>query len=358
MTSTPPASTPRTPFALNLIAAIIVIVALHFGREFFIPIALALCFHALLRPLVRGLEGWRLPSPAAAAIVVLGGLGIAVVGGRALSGPVSNWINKAPTSLAAARTKIQRLGRPLRQISAAAEGTADSGQRAAAPPPAPAPATPSAFGVPTPVGQLLGQATVLILVLIEVVVLLYLMLAAGDLFLRKLMKVLRAREDKRTASDILHDTEKIVARYLTITAAINVGQGAAVGVGMWLIGIPDPLIWGLLTFAAEFIPYIGGVVMVGLLLITGFTTFPSLGEALLAPAIYIIITTLQNNVVSPYVYGGRLKLNPLAVMVCVLFWWFVWGIPGVFLAIPITAMMKALGDELPRLKPLGEFLGD
>jgi predicted PurR-regulated permease PerM len=83
-----------------------------------------------------------------------------------------------------------------------------------------------------------------------------------------------------------------------------------------------------------------------------------LGNVLLAPGIYLVITTLQNNVVSPFVYGGRLKLSALAVMINVLFWWFVWGIPGVFLAIPITATLKVLGDQVPRLKPLGELLGE
>jgi predicted PurR-regulated permease PerM len=198
--------------------------------------------------------------------------------------------------------------------------------------------------------RLLGGTTALLLGLAEVIMLLYLMLAGGNLFLRKFGRV--------TASGLFPDTEAIVARYLALTSVINACEGIVVGLAMWVIGMPDPLVWGLLTFALEFIPYLGGATMAGLLAITGITTFPSIGHALLAPASYLIITTLQNNVLSPYVYAGRLKLNPLAVMVCVLFWWFIWGVPGVFLAIPITATLKALGDQVPRLAPLGEFLGE
>jgi len=353
--------TARASLALTLIAAILSIAALHVGREFFIPVALAFCFHALLRPVVRGLERLRIPTALGAAIVVLGGLGIGVVAGWTLSGPIGAWVDKAPASLRAARAKLHTIGRPLNRLSDAAAGNpgAPAPPAPSAAPQAPAPPPPAATpAVPSPFAQLLGRATTLVIGLVEVIVLLYLMLAGGNLFLRKMVKVLPASGDKRTATDILHDTESIVAHYLALTAIINFAQGIAVGLAIWAIGMPDPLIWGLLTFALEFIPYLGGVTMVGLLLISGVTTFPHVGQALLAPASYLVITTLQNNVLSPYVYGGRLKLSPLAVMVCALFWWFIWGIPGVFLAIPIAATLKALGDQVPRLAPLGEFLGE
>ena len=212
--------------------------------------------------------------------------------------------------------------------------------------------------MPSLFAQLVGRATTVLAGLLQVIVLVYLMLAAGNMLFPKLVKLLPAPDDLRTATDILNRTESMVANYLTVTALINVGQGIAVGLAMWAIGMPDPFIWGVVTFVLEFIPYLGGVIIVGLLLIDGFSVFSGLGQVLLAPAIYLVISTLQNNVVSPYAYGNRLKLNPLAVMIFVLFWWFIWGIPGVFLAIPIAATLKVLGDQLPSLKPLGELLGE
>jgi len=345
------------PFTTKLIAVVLSATALALGREFFIPIALALCFQALLTPLVRGLGRLRIPAPAGAAIVVLGALAVLVVGGWALSGPASDWVNQAPSNIAIARRKLREIGRPLDRLTAAASGTpADSSPAAPpAPPPlqtAPGPAVPSLFA------RLLGRATTVVTGLLEVIVLVYLMLAAGNMLFRKMVKLLPAPDDLRTATDILNRTESIVANYLTITALINVGQGIAVGLAMWAIGMPDPFIWGVVTFVLEFIPYLGGVIIVGLLLIDGFSVFSGLGQVLLGPAIYLVISTLQNNVVSPYAYGNRLKLNPLAVMIFVLFWWFIWGIPGVFLAIPIAATLKVLGDQLPNLKPLGELLGE
>jgi predicted PurR-regulated permease PerM len=352
----PPA--PRAPVALKIIAAILSVAALHVGREFFIPVALALCFNALLRPMVHGLKRLRIPTALGAAIVVLGGLGVAVVGGWALSGPVGAWVDQAPVSLRTARAKLRSIGRPLDRLTDAAAGRPEAPVPQAMPAPSPAAPPAATPAVPSLSAQLVGKATALLTALVEVILLLYLMLAGGDLFLRKMLKMLPPSGDKRTAGDVLHGTESILAHYLALTAIINVTQAIAVGLVMWAIGMPDPLIWGLLTFALEFIPYLGGATMVGLLLISGFTTFPHVGHALIAPAIYLVITTLQNSVLSPYVYGGRLKLSPLAVVVCVLFWWFIWGIPGVFLAIPIAATLKALGDQIPRLAPMGEFLGE
>jgi predicted PurR-regulated permease PerM len=345
----------RASLALTLIAAILSSAALHVGREFFIPIALAVCFQALLRPVVRGLERLRIPTALGAAIVVLGGLGIAFGGGWALSGPIGAWVDKAPASFTSAGAKLRAIGRPVDRLTDAAAGQPEGAGPEATPAPSPPAATP---GVPSLLSQLFGRATTLVISLVEMIVLLYLMLAGGNLYLRKLEIVLPATNHNGTASGILHHTESIVAHYLTLTAIINVLQGITVGLAMWAIGVSHPLIWGLLTFALEFIPYLGGATMVGLLLISSFTTFAHLGQALVAPAIYLVITTLQNSVLSPYVYGGRLKLSPLAVVVCVLFWWFIWGIPGVFLAIPIAATLKALGDQIPRLARVGAFLGE
>ena len=358
-----PVTTNRSTLSLRLIAAILVIAALAVGREFVMPIALALCFHALLRPVVRGLEGIGLPTALGATVVVLGLLGLLVVGGFALSGPVSSFVARAPESVTKARAKLRTMGRPFQRVSDAAAGNTpapppSAGQAAPPPPPPPAPPPAPAAPVPSFVTLLLGSATAMVAGFVEVLLLLFLMLAAGNLLFRKLVKVVPGPDDKRTVSDVFHETESIVSRYIVVTGLINIAQGIAVAVAMWLIGMPDPLMWGLLTFVLEFIPYLGGAINAGLLLITGFTVFSGVGHVLLAPGLYVVITTLQNNVVSPYAYGNRLKLSPLAVMICVMFWWFVWGIPGVFLAIPIAATLKALGDQVPRFGAMAELLGE
>jgi predicted PurR-regulated permease PerM len=147
-------------------------------------------------------------------------------------------------------------------------------------------------------------------------------------------------------------------RYLLVTLFINLGQAVIVGLVMWALKMPSPILWGLFTLVLEFVPYLGATVMVAALTVVAFATFDNIGHTLAVPGSYLVITTLQNNVVSPYLYGQHLKLNPVAVLVGVLLWWFLWGIPGAFLAVPIIATIKIISDHVEPLKPVGEFLGE
>ena len=329
------------------------VAALYLGRQFFVPIAMALLFHALLRRPVRLLESFHLPSWLGALIVVVGCLALIGVGGWLLSAPVSNWFHKAPEKIAEAQHKLRTLGKPVQRLAQAASGDSTAAAPAARPPAtAPAAAPPGMFTAA------LGTSILLLGAAAEVVLLLYLLLSSGDLFLRKLLKVLHGRDEKRAALDVLHLAEGVVARYLVYSVLIAAGQGAAVGLALWALGMNDPWMWALLTTVLELIPYLGAAAMVILITVSALTTFPSIGHALLAPVAYLVISAIQNNVVTPLVFNSRLRLNAVAVLIGVVFWYFIWGIPGAFLAIPILAMAKALSDEIPQLKPLGEFLGE
>jgi predicted PurR-regulated permease PerM len=357
------AAVSRTPWpaARTVIAAVAVVFLLYFGREFFVPVAVALVLSILGRPVVRWLERRRLRPAFGATLVLVLGLAALGAAGFVLSLPLRNWAAKVPQSVAAAREKLTGLRRPVQQLNQAAAQLENPGQEPAhkdmedAPPPAPDPG--SSAKAPALVGRALGVTTSLVAAAVEIVLLTWLLLASGDLFYEKLLRLLPAAGDRRAASKVVGDTETAVAGYLVATALINLGQAVAIGLALWLIGMPDPFLWAVLTFGLEFVPYLGGAVMVGLLTIVAFTTFDGLGRALAAPGSYLAITTLQNNLVSPLVYGQRLRLNPVAVFIGVLFWWTLWGVPGAFLAVPVIATAKVLGEHLPRLRPLGEFLG-
>jgi predicted PurR-regulated permease PerM len=346
--------------SLGIIAVVAAGAALFFAQEIFIPIALGLLFTSLLKPTVRVLSEARVPAPLTATIVVLGCLAVLGVGVFLLSRPVRTWVNEAPKTLAAARGKLEKLRRPIKQVSQAVEKAQEqvTGEQkpAEGKGQTTAPATTGA-GIPPFVGRVFATTTSILGTLLQTVVIVFLVLATGDLFNRKLAAIL-PRPAIGTAEQTIEKAEAVVRRYLVVTALINLGQGVLIALAMWLIGIPTPPLWGALTFFFEFLPYIGALFMVIALSVTGLATFDSIGHVLLAPLAYIIISTIQNNAVSPFAYGSGLKLNPLAVLLSVLIGWFLWGVAGAFVAVPALAAVRIFAERSSRDSRLAEVLNE
>jgi predicted PurR-regulated permease PerM len=343
---------PASSAALIILATLATICALYFGREFLVPIALSVLFTGLLRPLVRWLETLRIPTAAGATVVLVVFLSAVGLGANALADPVRGWIAKAPQTLNEAETRLRKLRRPLQQITSAAERVESGGQ------PQGGRSSSGPLSGPGIAARVFGTTTSLVGGIVEVLLFTFLLLASGDLFMQKLVKVLPFRGDKVTAVRIASEVEAAVSRYMGATALINLVQGVVVIFAMLLLHMPSPVLWGVLTFFLEFIPYLGAAFMLIALGVVGLGALDSVGHALLAPGAYLLITTLQNNLVSPITYGHRLKLNPVAVLIAVLFWWYLWGVPGAFLSVPIIAAAKIMGDHIEGLESLGEFLAD
>lgn len=346
------------PAGIVVLATIAVVAALYAGRAFFVPIALSVLFTGLVRPLVRRFESAGLSAPIGATAVLVLLVAALAAGILTLADPVRTWVAEAPKTLVAAQQRVQQLRRPLHTLTSAAQkvesvASGQGGEGAAAPP-----APPAGAGAGAGTAHMFGTTTSVLGGLVEVVLLTFLLLASGDAFLAKLVKVLPLAREKREAVRIANEAERVVARYMLATALINLGQGALVGLAMWLLHLPNPALWGVLTFFLEFVPYLGAAGMLILLALAGLATFEGVGQALLPAVVYLAITTLQNNLVSPLAYGRRLRLHPVAVLVGVLFWWSLWGVPGAFMAVPIIATVKILGDHIDGLSPLAEFLGE
>src|SRR5215510_13911519 len=300
--------------------------ALYVGHAFFIPIALALLLNALLRPVVRGLERLHISTVFGATLKNLGLFGAIVVGWFALVDPVRVWVSQLPASFEAAGRKLAPARRSLEQVTHATQAL---GEPSSAPPATSAPpSAPAPPAVPPFLVQLFGTTTALVAGLAEVLLLLYLLLASGDLFLRKLVEVLPMFRDKRTAVTVTEQVQQAVTQYIVSTLMINIGQGAVVGLALWGLGMPSPWLWGGLTILLEFIPYLGATGMLILLSAAAFSQFDSLGHILLVPGTYLVIAALQNNLVSLFVYVPRRTPHPRAVRDGVPFWWLLWGVAG------------------------------
>jgi predicted PurR-regulated permease PerM len=205
--------------------------------------------------------------------------------------------------------------------------------------------------------RLFGTTQSLLTGAMETIILLYFLLAAGDLFLQKLIKVLPLLRDKKKAVAIARETEASVSTYLFTLTFVNIGLGLVVTLVMTLIGMPNAVLWGSLAALAEFVPYVGATVMVALLTMAGIVNFPTMGHALLVPGAYLAVNLIQANFISPMVLGRRLTLNPVAILVGLVFWWWLWGVGGAFIAVPLLATLKIFCDHIESLAPIGEFLG-
>lgn len=189
-----------------------------------------------------------------------------------------------------------------------------------------------------------------------VLVLSYFFLASGDQFLRKLPRVLPRQHAERVLV-IIGETESQISRYLLAVTLINLTVGAITAGIMAVLGMPTPLLLGLLAAALNYVPYFGPAVMAALLAMVALISFDEPTKALVAPALYLCVHALETNIVTPHLLGRRLPLNPLAIFLGFLFWWWIWGVAGAALAVPILVAVKIVADKTESLEGVGEFLG-
>jgi predicted PurR-regulated permease PerM len=322
-----------------------------------VPIVFAILLNFLLSPVVRWLTRLRIPSPLGAAIIILAILGVLGSGAFGLSGSVRDWAASAPATMKTADAKLAKIIKPFRNASTTAEQVAAAAAAAAGTGTNPRKPAEVIVQGPSIASRVFGTTQRSVASVLEVLILLYFLLAAGDLFLQKLIKVLPNLGDKRKAVQIARATETSISTYLLTTAAVNVSEGAVVAGVMYLWGMPNPALWGALVVLLEFIPYLGALAMVVILGVSALTTFDSIGHALLVPASFLLINLIQGNVVSPLLLGHRLSLNPVALFIGLAFWFWIWGVAGAFIAVPLMATFKILCDNIESLASVGEFLG-
>jgi predicted PurR-regulated permease PerM len=352
----PPAGRRLRPKAIVVLTVLAVGYTLYFARSFLLPVTLAILLSFLLSPVVGLLGKLRIPTGIAAALVVLGLLGGVGLGVYRLAGPVQDWSAKAPQAIANTERELRKLFRPFQRMSQTAKQVETAAGAVAGADTSRPPQEVVVRG-PSLMSRLFGSTPHLIATVLEVIILLYFLLAAGDLFLRKLIKVLPNLTDKLKAIRIARQTQASISTYLGTAALINVAEGVVVALAMHLIGVPNAVLWGALAAILEFIPFLGAAALTIVLFIVGLTTFQDIGHALLPPGAFLLINGLQANLLYPILQGKRLALNPVAVFVGLAFWFWIWGIAGAFIAVPILATFKICCDHIEGLGPIGEFLG-
>ena len=340
--------------ALTGIFLLSTLYTLYFARDFLLPVVLAFVLSFLLAPAVRSLIRLRIPGAIGAAIIIAGLLSSGIYGAYLLSDPARQWLQKAPTSFNTIRKKLRGFIEPVekaRQTTQQIEQITALGKKE--------------NNVPTVeikkpgLDEFVFASTQNFLIGCGLtVVLLYFLLAAEDLFLLKLVKVLPSLDDKKRAVEICRQIERDVSTYLWTMTLVNMGLGIVVGLSMYFLEMPNPALWGVLAAFVNYIPYLGaltGIISVGL---ASALTFDDPVKIILAPSLYFLAAIIEGNFITPIVLGRSLALNPVVIFIWLIFWGWVWGIVGAILAVPLLAIVKIICHHFKPLYALGEFLGN
>ena len=346
-----PVATKETPAQIALLV-LGGIAFLYFARPVILPIFLACVAGMAVKPLIRWASCCRIPAALSAAIVLcllVSALGVAFF---QLGRPAVIWLNEAPQHMTELRHRVLKLFPRLGRFSEAAAavnnfGATEDDQRQTPTVALKTSRVPSSFINGT--GTFLAGGG-------ETLVLLYLLLASGDLFLQKLVRVMPTLQDKKSAVAISREIQENISHYLFSVSLINIGLGVIVCGGLYFMGVPNAAMWGMLVAVLNFVPYFGPVAGILLLAIVGLLTFDTLGQAVLPPAWYLLLHLLEANLITPVLLSRRFTLNPVVIFVSLIFWTWLWGVPGALLSVPILVSIKVFSDRVPAMAPVSELL--
>ena len=320
------------------IFVIVLGVCFHFCRPILMPVLAAVVVGMTLAPIVKagaryGISPWA--TSVALGLLLVGAAGAAVTW---LATPVSEWIAKAPEIGTTIKQKLYVLDRPLAALRELQETLLPASGNTVA-------VEQSQLGMVTPVVAFVTPAVAELLLFF--VVLIFFLATQID-FRRYMVSFFATRDAKLRFIRISNDIEHNLASYLAVVTVINLGVGLLTALGAWLFGLPNPIVLGILAMVLNYIPYIGPACMVVILLGLGLISFPSLGYALVPPAAFVAMTTVEGHIVTPAIQGRQLTLNPLAVLIALAFWTWLWGPMGAFLAVPFTIIgLVTIGHLFP-----------
>ncbi|GJD60927.1 AI-2E family transporter [Methylobacterium frigidaeris] len=375
------AETPGDGLAAPLVIAAVIVAALYFGREILIPIAIAVLLSFVIGPLVALLRKARLGRIPSVGVAVL--LLLAVVAG--LGGLIGMQVADLSTGLPRYQRTIAQKAEnlkagPLGDLAGYLRSINHQIQQAGAPEqkpeekPAPGkPAPPPTVQnpdkpvlvemrdrEPSPVELaekvLAPVVSPLATLGIVFVVLIFILVQREDL--RDRMIRLVGSSDLHRTTVAMDDAARRLSRFFLVQLALNAGFGLVIGIGLWLIGVPNPILWGIFTALMRFVPYIGAFLSALLPLMLAAAVDPGWNMVLATAALFIVLEPLVGQFIEPLVYGHSTGLSPFAVLVSALFWTWLWGPVGLLLSTPLTVCLVVLGRHVDKLEFLDVLFGD
>jgi predicted PurR-regulated permease PerM len=352
--------------ALTLLAATAVTWFLSWAREVFIPIVLSILISYALEPVVVWLMRARMPRILASTLVIAMLAASVGYGAWSLSDDATAFLSQLPEAAQRFRVAMQREpGEPgaIEQVQQAAQELQRTADEAAGPNPAPRGV--QRVQVEEPAFNIReyftwGSASLFAFggQLLMVLFFVFFLLASGDLFKRKLVKLAGpSLEKKKITVQILDEINTQIARFLFVRVVTSVLVGVVTWLAFRMIGMQQAALWGLAAGVFNSIPYFGPVIVAAGTAVVAFLQFGTLEMAIYVSGVSLVITTLEGWLLTPWLTSRTARTNEIAMFVGLIFWSFIWGVWGTLLAVPMLVAVKACCDRIEDLKPIGELLG-
>ncbi len=344
--------------ALWLLTSIAVMTTLYFASGLLVPLTFAVLAYLTLRPVTCRLRAWRIPPTAAAALVTLAIIAIAAAITAAVVSPAQYWIQNSRSNFTTVSEKLKSVRQPLRVFERAENQIEELTEDSAGEPTEEEPVEVEVTKPGLLSKQSLMSTTMQAVLFVTAVGLLtFFMLATGDDLLNRLMKSLPDFGQRRKAIEIISEIQDLVGTYLAQITMINIGLGVAVALVTWLCGMDTPLLWGVLAATLNFIPYVGALIGAGVVFLAATVQFDTIGSAIMVAVLYLTCTTIEGNFITPTIVGNRLNLGPVMVLIAVSFWGFLWGLPGVIVAVPLLIILRLACASYEATEPIAVLLG-
>lgn len=317
----------------------VVLYTCYFASSLILPVVLSAFFAMLLSPLILRAPLRWLPRGIAAFLLVVALLGSLGAVGVFVAGPAADWARKVPFVLREAAPKFKAMVQPLRDATKAGETLdeltgANEGDQ------------PDEVVIRPPQTDLLSATPRVLGSVLAVILLTFSFLVYGDDVLSKLMALRRTRAQKRLTAEIVQQIQSDLSRYMLTISATSVALGAATAAWLWYLGVDDPVLWGVLAAALNMTPFIGPLVTALLLGLVGLSEFTTPGTAVLPAAGFLVLHTIESQVLTPLVLGKTMKINPLAIILWLMIWGWLWGVVGLLVAVPMLVCLKIVASRV------------
>lgn len=314
------------------------------AQALILPILLAMFFALIGNPIIRGLQKLWLPRFLAALLVMLGGIAATGLLASQLMDPAAEWMREVPREMRQLAPKLRELSRPVQDASKVAENIAlaaggETRRREVV-----------RTEVNDPYKSLTTTPKMLASVL-AVVLLTFFFMVYGDNLVRRALALLPGRQQKKVTVEILQSVEQAISRYVFTITAINTLMGLVLAAALYLIGVPlsEALLWGTMAALLNFAPYVGPLVGMLVMLLMGFVAFDDIWQSLLPAGLYLLIHTLEGQIITPIVLGQRMRLSPLVLILALMVAGWLWGIIGLLLAVPMLVCVKLALERIEGL---------